>query len=190
MLAGNMRGGRATTSSTCQIPIPACIRTSRRTSATCRRKPALPAIFHLLPAGLPQGPYRPIPTASIWDSCFLLVMPGLVPLLSGLAIGRSRAGVLGAQRLLSPRFPSCLNAPPPSCSGHDGRERAGRRASKPLWAPINDRWYKSAIRGWTPARAFRARRTRSPSGSNPSSPATPARAARAQGVVEDGRSRH
>ena len=66
-----------------------------------------------------------------------------------------------AQRLLSPRFPPCLNAPPPSCPDlfrvstptasaarpHVDGGRSGRRAPKPSWVPVNDRWYYTSVFG-------------------------------------------
>ena len=61
------------------------------------RRPFPPGFGYRQKQAVRAGPTGFIPAASILDSCLLIVMPGLVPLLSGLAIGRSRAGVLDAR---------------------------------------------------------------------------------------------
>ena len=184
MLAGNMRGGRVTTSSTCQIPIPACIRTSsghRRYAGGNRRCRRYFISFPAACRGAETGPRLGgrgdkkecrdkerrrhrcrsmtasiIPAASTWDSCLLSSRhAGPHIVMPGLVPGIHAAVRRKRWREMPGTSPGMTEEPVDT-------GRSERRAPKPSWVPIDGRRYKSAIRRRTPARAFRARRTRSP----------------------------
>ena len=148
-----------------------------------------------------------IPAASTSDSCLLLVMPGLVPLLSGSALagraqGPASTGFRGVRRDRGPdrrprpgpqtvmpaphivmpglvpgislhRFSRDGRMDARNKSGHDGRGRPERRASKPEWVPVNDRWYESEVEpaGMTPAQGPNSTRPTTTGKHDPADPA-------------------